>query len=133
MTTNWRRKNMSHLMTNGKPCGLKDKHRGKHRSPESVESERVRHRNWIASYRLTARGMLADLRHDTKGMNWTMKTTGADEITVEIREDRWPHLGPRIHELWAQVHGTSHGCSIYLTNDDLQMIVNYAREIGIKS
>lgn len=55
---------MPHLMTNGRLCGIaSDNHRGHCRSAEAVENDRMRHRNWIARYRLTARGMLADVKH----------------------------------------------------------------------
>lgn len=55
-----------HLMSRGGPCGMGDGHRGHHRSPEAVERDRRRHRDWIAGYRLTAKGMLADDRHHAK-------------------------------------------------------------------
>jgi hypothetical protein len=57
---------MSHLMTNAEPCGIRDGHRGHHRSAVAIENDRQRHRDWIASYRLTAAGMLADIRNHAK-------------------------------------------------------------------
>lgn len=46
---------MSHLMSNGEPCALKDEHLGCHRSVESqareAERKRARDRKWIAAKR----------------------------------------------------------------------------------
>jgi hypothetical protein len=57
---------MSHLMTNGEPCGRKDNHPGSHRSRKGIERDRLRHAKWISGYRMTAAGMLADVNHNAR-------------------------------------------------------------------
>jgi len=75
---------MSHLMTDGRPCGLPDGHCGYHRSPESIERKKRYDRfrvcngyhndlefrkRKIESDRLyfgTAKGMIARMRSGAK-------------------------------------------------------------------
>lgn len=59
-------KMMTHQMSNGLTCGLPDNHNGQHRSPESLQRIRITNKHYNRFYRMTAKGILAGMRHNAK-------------------------------------------------------------------